>query len=180
MIPTRYFQTEALHDCLIRYGDQSEWLGMLDLDEYIVPMLPYATVLHYLHDNFGRRIIGLVNLWSQFFCTHTSDRYTADEGDKHHLVIERFIVRAPDLYKEGREKYLYRPRFVQYLSIHHQLVGLAKQEPSQHGIMLAHYPAPMARPRTTPGCGGGRKLNDHTVRDGFASKLRSAMQNLAL
>ncbi|CAF4307123.1 unnamed protein product, partial [Rotaria sordida] len=38
---------EALHDCLIRYGDQSEWLGALDLDEYIVPLDPYQTMLDY-------------------------------------------------------------------------------------------------------------------------------------
>ena len=69
LLSTRYFQVEALHDCLIRYGDQSEWLGMLDLDEYIVPLHPYKTVVDYVHENFGRRIIGSINLWSQFFCT---------------------------------------------------------------------------------------------------------------
>ncbi|CAF4044284.1 unnamed protein product, partial [Rotaria sordida] len=47
VMPIRYFQMQALHDCLIRYGDQSEWLGMLDLDEYIVPLDPYQTVLDY-------------------------------------------------------------------------------------------------------------------------------------
>lgn len=84
----RYFQTEALHDCLIRYGDQSEWLGMIDLDEYLVPNHPYETVLDYIHDNFGRRIIGSINLWSQFFCAENVDNYTLEENDTSRLTIE--------------------------------------------------------------------------------------------
>ncbi|CAF4412116.1 unnamed protein product, partial [Adineta steineri] len=79
VLPTRYFQTEALHDCLIRYGDQSEWLGMLDLDEYIVPLHPYEAIVDYVHENFGRRIIGSINLWSQFFCNKNNSVYTPEE-----------------------------------------------------------------------------------------------------
>jgi hypothetical protein len=172
--PTRYFQTEAVHDCLIRYGDQSEWLGMLDLDEYIVPMAPYTSVAQYLHEDFGRRIIGSVNLRSQFFCTKRVDKYMDDESDTSRLVIERFTVRAPNQYKQGREKYLYRPRFIQYLSIHHQIVGLAKQDPPPNTIMLAHYIA-MTRLRTFPGCSPKEYVKDTTIRDRFASKLKKAM-----
>ena len=174
---TRYFQTEALHDCLIRYGDQSEWLGMLDLDEYIVPLPPYTTVLQYLHAQFGRRIVGSVNLWSQFFCTQSAEKYTDEESDTRRLVIERFLVRASDRHKGGREKYLYRPRFVQYLSIHHQIVGLSKEEPSANDIMLAHY-ASMTRFRTTPGCSPGQHVKDTSIRDRFAEQLRNGTETL--
>jgi hypothetical protein len=173
----RYFQTEALHDCLIRYGDQSEWLGMLDLDEYIVPLDPYTTVVDYLHINFGRRIIGSVNLWSQFFCTKNADLYTSEENDTSRLVIERFTRRARDLYKGGREKYLYRPRFAQYLSIHHQVVGLSKEEPSKSHIMLAHYVS-MNHVRTMPGCNPGQHRTDTSVRDRFANSVKNAIADL--
>ncbi|CAF4288547.1 unnamed protein product [Adineta steineri] len=134
----RYFQVEALHDCLIRYGDQSEWLGMLDLDEYVVPLLPYETIVDYIHENFGRRIIGSINLWSQFFRSKNSRKYTPDEKDTNRLTIERFTFRTLDLYRDGREKYLYRPRFVQYLSIHHQIFGLLKEQPLENHITLSH------------------------------------------
>jgi hypothetical protein len=175
VLSTRYFQTEALHDCLIRYGDQSEWLGMLDLDEYIVPMAPYTSVAQYLYDGYGRRIIGSVNLWSHFFCTQLVDKYTGDENNTSRLVIERFTLRASNQYKQGREKYLYRPRFIQYLSIHHQIVGLAKQDPSPNTIMLAHYIA-MNRPRVLPGCDPKEYVTDTTTRDRFASKVKEAMR----
>ncbi|CAF1049970.1 unnamed protein product [Adineta steineri] len=56
VLPTRYFQVEALHDCLIRYGDQSDWLGMLDLDEHIVPLHPYKTIVDYVHENRKKMI----------------------------------------------------------------------------------------------------------------------------
>ncbi|CAF0972985.1 unnamed protein product [Rotaria sp. Silwood1] len=177
ILSTRYFQTEALHDCLIRYGDQSEWLGMFDLDEYIVPLDPYQTVLDYLHDNFRRRIIGSINLWSQFFCTKEADRYTLEENDTNRLVIDRFILRTRDRYKKGREKYLYRPRFVQYLSIHHQIVGLSKEEPSQNHILLAHY-ASMNRLRSMPGCGTGQYVTDKSVRDRFAKRVKDAIEKM--
>ena len=177
VMSTRYFQTEALHDCLIRYGDQSEWLGMLDLDEYIVPQPPFTTVLQYLHERFGRRIVGSVNLWSHFFCTQLIDKYSNEENDTRRLVIERFLRRASDRHKGGREKYLYRPRFVQYLSIHHQLVGLSKEEPLANSIMLAHY-ASMTHLRTAPGCSPGVGVNDTTVRDRFAGQVRKVTDEL--
>ena len=176
---TRYFQVEAVHDCLIRYGDQSEWLGMIDLDEYIVPVLPYTNVLQYLHENFGRRIVGSVNLWSQFFCTQATDKYTNGENDASRLVIERFVFRAADRHKGGREKYLYRPRFVQYLSIHHQIVGLSKQDPPQNALMLAHYIS-MTRLRMMPGCSPGQYVNDTIIRNRFAEKVKTAMHQLSV
>ncbi|CAF4417621.1 unnamed protein product, partial [Adineta steineri] len=138
-VSIRYFQIEALHDCLIRYGDQSEWLSAIDLDEYIVPLPPYETIVDYIHENFGRRIIGSINLKSQFFCSKNSSAYTPEEKDTNRLTIERFTFRARHLYEGGREKYLYRPRFVQYLSIHRQVVGLSKEQPSEKHITIAHY-----------------------------------------
>ena len=172
---TRYFQNEAVHGCVIRYGDLSEWLGMIDLDEYIGPLPPYNTVVQYLHENFGRRIVGSVELLSQFFCTKTTDNYTAEEGETSRLAIERFILRAPHRYTMGREKYLYRPRFVHYLSIHHQIVGLAKQLSSEKFIMLAHY-ASMIRLRHAPDCTAGKYVNDTIVRDRFARGVKQAIQ----
>jgi hypothetical protein len=177
VIGSRYFQVEALHDCLIRYGDQSEWLGMIDLDEYIVPLPPYETVLDYLHNNFGRRKIGSVNLWSLFYCTKKTDKYTPEEEDLNRLTIERFVVRAPTLYKNGREKYLYRPRFVQYLSIHHQLFGLPMERSAEHLITLAHYPA-MSSLRIFPGCQPHEYVNDTRIRDRFANRIRNTTRNL--
>ena len=177
VMSTRYFQTEALHDCLIRYGDQSEWLGMLDLDEYVVPQPPYTTVLQYLHEQFARRIVGSVNLWSHFFCARSTDKYSNGENETRRLVIERFLLRAPDRHKGGREKYLYRPRFVQYLSIHHQIVGLSKEEPSANSIMLAHY-ASMTHLRTAPGCSPAQYVNDTTVRDRFSKQLTKVIEEL--
>jgi hypothetical protein len=174
----RYFQVSALHDCLIRYGDQSEWLGTIDLDEYIVPLPPYETVLDYLHNNFGRRKIGSVNLWSLFYCTKKTDKYTPEEEDLNRLTIERFVVRAPKLYKDGRQKYLYRPRFVQYLSIHHQIFGLPMEQSAEHLITLAHYPA-MSSLRIFPGCQPHEYVQDTRIRDRFANIIRNTIGNLS-
>ncbi|CAF3973443.1 unnamed protein product [Adineta steineri] len=174
---TRYFQVEALHDCLIRYGDQSEWLGTLDLDEYIVPLPPYETIVDYIHETFGRLIIGSINLWSQFFCNKNASAYTADENDTNRLTIERFTFRAPNRLKRGRQKYLYRPRFVQYLSIHRQVIGLSKEQPSEKHIMLAHYVF-MTRLRAMSGCGLNETVEDISVRNRFVNKVKDAIETL--
>jgi hypothetical protein len=173
----RYFQTEALHDCLIRYGDQSEWLGMIDLDEYIVPLSPYKTIADYLIQNFGRRIVGSINLWSQFFYTKESNNYTAEEKNTSRLVIERFTFRAKNRYKKGREKFLYRPRFVQYLSIHHHIVGLSKEHPSEEHISLAHYVS-VDSLRYFPDGGDGKKVVDTSIRDKYAKRVQNALTML--
>ncbi|CAF4028973.1 unnamed protein product, partial [Adineta steineri] len=174
---TRYFQVEALHDCLIRYGDQSEWLGMLDLNKYIVPLHLYKTIVDYVHENFGRRIMGSINLWSQFFCNKNASAYTPEEKDTNRLAIERFTFRARNLYKSGREKYLYRPRFVQYLSVHHQIVDLSKQYPSEKHITLAHY-ASMSRLRTVPGCGTNEHIEDTSIRNRFVNRVKTTIATL--
>ncbi|CAF0774743.1 unnamed protein product [Adineta steineri] len=173
----RYFQVEALHDCLIRYGDQSEWLGMLDLDEYIVPLPPYETIVDYIHEYFGRRIIGSINLWSQFFCNKNTSAYTPEENDTNCLTIERFTFRARNRHKSGREKYLYRPRFVQYLSIHHQIIGLSKEHPSEKHITLAHYVS-MSSLRTMPGCGFNETVEDTGIRNRFVNRVKDAIATL--
>ncbi|CAF1431133.1 unnamed protein product [Adineta steineri] len=168
-VSIRYFQIEALHDCLIRYGDQSEWLSAIDLDEYIVPLPPYETIVDYIHENFGRRIIGSINLKSQFFCSKNSSAYTPEEKDTNRLTIERFTFRARHLYEGGREKYLYRPRFVQYLSIHRQVIGLSKEQPSEKHITIAHYVS-MTRLRAMRGCGLNETVEDISVRNRFVNK----------
>lgn len=177
VMPKRYFQTEALHDCLVRYSDQSEWLGMFDLDEYIVPLHPYRTVSDYLYNHFGRRIIGSINLWSQYFCTKNMNKYTAEENDINRLVIERFTFRARHHHKNGQEKYLYRPRFVQYLSIHHQVVGLPKKESSKNHILLAHYASTRYIRSIQKRCNA---IQDTSVRDQFASDVKTALTALAI
>ncbi|CAF1371864.1 unnamed protein product [Adineta steineri] len=177
VLQRRYFQVEALHDCLVRYGDQSEWLGMFDLDEYIVPLHPNQTIVDYVHENFGRRIIGSINLWSQFYCSKNSSSYTPEENDTNRLTIERFSFRARNLYKKGREKYLYRPRFVQYLSIHHQLVGLSKEQSSENHITLAHYVS-MSELRPMPGCEFNETIEDSGIRNRFVNRVKDAIATL--
>ena len=173
----RYFQVEAVHDCFIRYGDQSEWLAMLDLDEYLVLSASYRTVRDYLIENFGRETLGSINIWSQFFCTEHSNYTTENENNKKNLVIERFTWRSNIVHKNGREKYLYRPRFVQYLSIHHQLNGLNKINIPNNALKLAHYGS-LETIRLFPGCEENTHVNDTSIRDRFAKMIRSAMKYL--
>ncbi|CAF1284454.1 unnamed protein product, partial [Didymodactylos carnosus] len=166
----RYFQVEAVHDCFLRFGDQSEWVGTIDLDEYLVPLSPYETISDFLMKEYRRRVIGSINLRSNFFCAKNASGLSENERDDSLLVVEKFTQRAQSRHKSGRQKYLYRPRFVQYLSIHQQVIGLSKVEPSESRIMLAHY-ASMDRFRKFPGCEENQYIEETAIRDKYASKI---------
>ncbi|CAF4445955.1 unnamed protein product [Adineta steineri] len=135
---------------------------MLHLDEYIAPLHPYKTIVDYVHENFERRIMGSINRRSQFFCSKNPTSYTPKENDTNRLTIERFTFRARNRHKSGREKYLYRSRFVQYLSIHHQIVGLLKEQSLEKHITHAHY-ASISRLRTMPSCGTNEHVEDTNI-----------------
>ncbi|CAF1405089.1 unnamed protein product, partial [Adineta steineri] len=100
--------------------------------------------------------------------------YTPEEKDTRRLTIERFIFRAPHEYKKGRKKYLYRPRFVQYLSIHNQIIGLSKEESSKYHITLAHYIS-MNYPRLMSGCNINEIVQDTNIRNRFAKRIKAAI-----
>ena len=163
----RYFQVEAVHDCLFRYGDQTDWLGIIDLDEYIVPLPPYRRVDEYLKMNFKREEIGSIVLQSFFFCGNTSKSSTMTNP----LVIERFTRRAKESMKRGRTKYLCRPRFVQTLGIHLQYYGLPSVKPSEKELIFAHYVS-MDHQRNFPECATDRTVEDTRVRNLFGEKVR--------
>ncbi|CAF2649280.1 unnamed protein product [Rotaria sp. Silwood2] len=175
-----YFQMEALHDCLIRYGDQSEWLGMFDLNEYIVPRDPCQTVLDCLHDNYRRRVIGSISLMSYFFCSKESARYALKEKDTNRLVIERFVFYARDRQELWSDKYLHRPRFVHYLSNHHEAIGIPTELPSRDRILLAHYVS-ITQPRNISACSTSEQnMTDTSIRDRFAKKVKDGIKNLII
>eukprot|EP00002_Diphylleia_rotans_P024893 TRINITY_DN4913_c0_g2_i1.p1 TRINITY_DN4913_c0_g2~~TRINITY_DN4913_c0_g2_i1.p1 ORF type:complete len:735 (+),score=145.71 TRINITY_DN4913_c0_g2_i1:161-2365(+) len=60
--PHRHSQTEALTDCIIRYGQRTEWMTFIDVDEFLVPsrkfkdirepLKYYVTGFSYLHSNW--------------------------------------------------------------------------------------------------------------------------------
>lgn len=170
----RHFQVEAAHDCLVRYGDQSEWLGMIDLDEYLVPMPQFKTITECLMSAYNKRAMGSVLLLSQFYCTKNPMTYTLNESDKSRPAIERFTFRAQNLSRNGYQKYLYRPRFVQLVGIHRQSSGLDELLPSNIGILLAHY-SPMAHPRTMPGYLPHEYVEDTSVLERYGKRLQNAL-----
>ena len=174
----RYFQLEALHDCLIRYGDQSDWTGTIDLDEYIVPLTPYQTVEEYLRKANAYHALGSIRLFSHFFCDEQSNQLSAEPMESNAMVIEKFTVRAKARFEGGRQKYLYRPRFVQHLSIHNQIHGLPPIDASANDVQFAHYVS-MSRPRSLEFCGNGNAVVDTSVRDRFSENLRTSVKYLS-
>lgn len=173
----RYFQVEAVHDCLIRYGDQSEWLGILDFDEYIVPLLPYQTVHQYLVDFIGSEAIGTLDFPSHLYCPLNASTYKFHERNMSVSLVEQFIHRAPTSFTAGRRKYLCRPRFVQYLGIHHQYIGSRLVTAQENYIRMAHYYM-SNKNRILSGCFDGEPILDTEIRDRFAKSIRDGVESI--
>ncbi|CAF1418288.1 unnamed protein product [Adineta steineri] len=108
-----------------------------------------------------------------------NQNYTSEEKDTNRLTIERFSCCARNVYKSGHEKYLYRPCFIQYLSIHQQLIGLSKEQLLENHITLAHYIS-MSQPRTMPGCGFNKTVEDTSIRDRFGDRVKTAIAALSI
>eukprot|EP00002_Diphylleia_rotans_P029561 TRINITY_DN6024_c0_g1_i2.p1 TRINITY_DN6024_c0_g1~~TRINITY_DN6024_c0_g1_i2.p1 ORF type:complete len:536 (-),score=81.88 TRINITY_DN6024_c0_g1_i2:660-2267(-) len=52
--PYHHSQTEALTDCIIRFGKSTHWLSLIDVDEFLVPVgkSKESTILKILKDNY--------------------------------------------------------------------------------------------------------------------------------
>ncbi|CAF3530544.1 unnamed protein product [Adineta steineri] len=111
-----------------------------------------------------------VKLGINLYIDANQNTYTPEEKDTNHLTIERFSFCARNVYKSGRENYLYRPRFIQYPSIHQQLIGLFKEQPIENHITLAHYSS-MSQPRTMPGCGFNETVENTNIRNRSGDRI---------
>ena len=57
-------------DCFIHYGDLSEWIGVIDMNEYLIPPQPYQTLSTFLTDKYGRQLQVSVPLENQEFFSY--------------------------------------------------------------------------------------------------------------
>lgn len=145
----------------------TDWLGILDLDEYVVPLPSYKRMNECFRAKFKREEIGLIALGLLFFC---------DVGSKppktmtNPFVIEQFTERA---------KYLCRPRFVQNLGIHSQKYALPSAMPVETDLVFAHCVS-MSQRRSFPACVTNRTVENTRVREFSSKNVRVRLNKLRL
>ncbi len=91
--PKNQAQVEAYEDCIRRFRDESDWIGFLDVDEFVVPVEAHS--LKKFLDMFSRTPAVLL-YWRFFGSGGRIDR------DLHGLVTEDFTVASAKLYTKGK------------------------------------------------------------------------------
>ncbi len=91
--PEEHAQTKGFEDCIKRFRGESDWIGFIDVDEFLVPVEEESLVTFL--DRFARRPAVLV-YW-RFF--GSGGRLTRDVS---RLVTEDFVVASGKLYDKGK------------------------------------------------------------------------------
>ena len=91
--PEEHAQVKGYEDCIKRFQDQSDWIGFIDVDEFIVPVAEESLVTFL--DRFSARPAVLV-YWRFFGSGGLIHR------DTRRLVIEDFVVASEKLYTKGK------------------------------------------------------------------------------
>ncbi len=91
--PEKHAQVKAYEDCIRRFGKESDWIGFLDVDEFVVPVAK-KSFPRFL-DGFSRRPAVLL-YWRFFGSGGMIDR------DRKGLVTEDFVVASEKLYTKGK------------------------------------------------------------------------------
>lgn len=119
-------------DCFLHYADLSEWIGMIDMNEYLIPPMPYQTVAKFLKEIYARqaRISIPMNI-DDFFSGQP-------QKDSDPLMIQNTFRRAS---ASGRTKikHLYRARAASLLFADEERFQYHPLEIRTERIMLARY-----------------------------------------
>ncbi|CAF1446823.1 unnamed protein product [Rotaria sp. Silwood1] len=154
---------EIQYDCFLRYGDISEWITVININEYLIPQNPYDTLPRLLTEQYGRNLQASVMLENQEFCSNTQYQFTKNE-----IIIEHYILRHT--ISNHSVKYLYQPRAIDYLSIHRDSIETMSDDQIKKTIALAQYPT-ISHDKPFSNCVLDKSIVDTTIRDRFAKHL---------
>jgi hypothetical protein len=160
IIQWNYSIDKIQYDCFLRYGDISEWITTIHINEYLIPKNPYDNLPRLLTEQYGRHLQASVILENQEFCSDSQLRYT-EKG----IIIEKCISRY--VVSNRSVKYFYRPRNIDYLSINRDMKS---NDEMKKTIVLAHYPI-MKHAENVSNCLLKEFVVDTTVRDRFIKRL---------
>ncbi|CAF1307495.1 unnamed protein product [Rotaria sordida] len=154
---------EIQYDCFLHYGDISEWITIININEYLIPQIPYDTLPKLLTEQYGRNLQTIIILENQEFCSNIEYQFTKNE-----IIIEHYISRHT--ISNYSVKYLYQPRTINYLSIHRDNIETKSYDQIKKTIVLAQYPI-IGHDKTFSNCVLDRFVIDTTIRDRFAKRL---------
>ena len=92
--PKNQAQMECYYDCIVKYKNDTKWLGFIDIDEFIVP-IEMNSIYEFLR-HFENRYGAVKIYWKMFGTSGLMER------DMNTLVTESFTVSWPKYYSVGK------------------------------------------------------------------------------
>lgn len=108
----RFCQRGQMHHSLYKYGDRTEWMLFIDVDEFIFPVEGGKSLVPLLEEYKNNPDVAGLQFKMIWF--GNSGFQTVPDG----LVIENYIHRAPSVLEIGREKCMVKPSLTELLFIH--------------------------------------------------------------
>ncbi len=112
-------QLDAYNDAVCKHKNECRWMAFLDMDEYIMPTPPYASiadVVKSIINKVGKGAVGIGVNWCIYGSSHL-------EKKPKGLIIENFIYRGSEHdWGNFHIKTICNPRFVRnYISPHYPI-----------------------------------------------------------
>jgi hypothetical protein len=109
------YQISAFNDCFKnRALGKSQWVAVIDVDEFIVPLYGKESLIYFLDDKAANNVGSVSFFWR---CFGTSEIDDLKEGD---LVTEKFIRRAANSHNwHSLTKCIHRPEAIGTCMVHH-------------------------------------------------------------
>lgn len=152
------YQTAAYNDCLKKRAlGKAKWVAVVDIDEFIVPVLGLKS-FHNLLDKMAKNNVGSLKMHWKLFGTSNIWTLSLDE-----LLIEKLTHRAPNELEQNKHvKSIHRPEAVQFCYIHHAKLnkGFKKKRLDPETFRIHHYWT-----RTEKCCAEKRGLNKTNAED---------------
>lgn len=134
--PPRFvgFQLTAFNDCIKRALGRAEWVAIIDIDEYIVPLAGIHSFRSLLDTALKSDIGSFIIRWK---CFGTSYIWEIPEN---RLMTETLVMRTDDhFHANSLGKCIHRPEAVTFCSVHYAALKPGYREESIWDMRINHY-----------------------------------------
>ena len=107
------YQLGAYNDCMKRARGEAEWVAIIDIDEFIVPVQGAKAFTNLLKEESSLKTGSLQMYWRVFGTSHVNDLH---EGE---LLTEKLTLRAADDHPwNSNMKSIHRPEAIKFTIVH--------------------------------------------------------------
>lgn len=135
-----------MHHALYKYGQWTKWLLLIDLDEYVYPVVPdRMSILPLLREYDDRPDVAALQFSMIWFGGHRDGSLRRDQG-----VIEQFVRRARNVEIGGRQKVVVKPELTELVCNHYvkrMVAGARMIDVPPEEYRINHYFAQSPRRR---------------------------------